>query len=122
VLQWWGISTNLDRLVGRPNEVILSSYDFAYLDKGFGNRNGIDYGNYIKWRDIYAFNPRLEGVNVIGGEACMWSELSSPSTHHQKIWNRASIIAERLWNNNVSIKDDIRNIAERLVAQSRRMQ
>jgi len=52
----------------------------------------------------------------------MWSELSSPFTHHQKIWNRASIIAERLWNDKVNIKQDLRNIAERLVAQSERMQ
>ena len=75
VLQWWGLSKNLGRLKNRTNEVILSSYDIGYLDVGFGNRNGANYGSYINWRNIYAFNPHLEGVRVIGGEVCMWAEL-----------------------------------------------
>jgi hexosaminidase len=73
VLHWWGLSTDVHKLANKPNEVILSNYDHAYLDKGFGNRNGVPYGDYIKWRDIYKYSPKVQGVNVIGGEACMWS-------------------------------------------------
>lgn len=58
---------DVHKLSGKPNEVILSTYDIAYIDKGFGNRNGVSYGNYIKWRDIYHFNPRVQGVKIIGG-------------------------------------------------------
>ena len=38
VVQWWGVSKNLDRLKNRTNEVILSGYDIGYLDVGFGKR------------------------------------------------------------------------------------
>ena len=37
VIQWWGLNDDLDTLVGRPNQVILSNYDQTYLDVGFGN-------------------------------------------------------------------------------------
>ena len=111
----------MDRISGRPNEVILSSKDFAYIDKGFGNRNGLPYGSLINWRDIYGFNPRVAGVNVIGGETCMWSELSNKHTHEQKIWIRSSVLAERLWNDQINIKTELGNIAERLTGHANRM-
>jgi hexosaminidase len=59
VLHWWGESIDVHKLAGKPNEVILSPYDIGYIDKGFGNRNGISYGNYIKWREIYKLQPRV---------------------------------------------------------------
>lgn len=93
VVQWWGQTKNLKNLVNRPNEVILSNYDETYLDVGFGSRNGGNYLTYIKWRDIYKFEPKFTGVNIIGGEVCMWGELSNQRTNEQKIWNRASILA-----------------------------
>lgn len=43
VIQWWGVSDNVDNLIGRPNEVILSNYDLTYLDVGFGEVLGYDY-------------------------------------------------------------------------------
>jgi hexosaminidase len=121
VVHWWGASIDVHRLAGKPNEVILSTNDIAYIDKGFGNRNGITYGNYIKWRDIYKFEPRVEGVKVIGGETCMWSELSNIHTHEQKIWIRTSVLAERLWNDGVDIKTQLLTITERLQAHAERM-
>ena len=121
VVQWWGLTSNLSRLVGRPNEVILSNYDLTYLDVGFGNRNGIPYRTYITWRDIYKFSARQEGVNVIGGETCMWSELSNIHTHEQKVWIRTSVLAERLWNDGVEIGRELADIGARLVGQRDRM-
>ena len=73
VVQLWGVRKNLDRLKNRTNEVILSSYDIGYLDVGFGKR--ANYASYINWHNIYAFTPHLEGVRVIGREACTWAEL-----------------------------------------------
>jgi hexosaminidase len=120
-VQWWGLNSHLDKLANRPNEVILSNYDQTYLDVGFGNRNGRTYQTYIRWRDLYKFNPRYEKVNVIGGEVCMWSELSNQHNHDQKVWTRTSVLAERLWNEKISLADSLRDIATRLVAQTRRL-
>ena len=106
--------------LGRKNEVILSNYDLTYLDKGFGEKEG-DVGDFIyqNWRMMYAFEPRIDTVNVIGGEVCMWDELGNAYTHEQKVTLRANILGERLWN--VDAKTDLRNIAERLNAQSKRL-
>lgn len=122
VLQWWGLTANLNRLVNRTNEVILSNYDLTYLDVGFGNRNGKPYQSYIKWRDVYKFNPKYPGVNVIGGETCMWSELSNSHTHDQKVWTRTSVLGERLWKNSVNLSTNLQDIARRLLAHTRRLQ
>lgn len=73
VIQWWGVTKNAGKLVGRPNEVILSYYDLAYLDVGFGGREGDHYLVYEHWRLAYSFNPVIPGVNVIGGTSCMWN-------------------------------------------------
>ena len=73
VIQWWGITKNVDALKGRKNQIILSNTDLLYLDHGFGNRYGHDFGSYTQWREMYGFNPHIDSVNVIGGETCMWS-------------------------------------------------
>lgn len=59
VIHWWGVTKNVNKLAGRPNEVILSNYDITYLDIGFGGRYGTGYGTYITWRQVYSFNPKI---------------------------------------------------------------
>ncbi len=93
----------------------------TYLDLGFGGRRGSGYGHWISWRDLYAFDPQVKNVNVIGGEVCMWSEVSNAEVQDQKVWPRASVLNERLWNVKIDKTKDILNIAERLIAQNKRM-
>jgi hypothetical protein len=64
---------NQDRLQGRKNQVILSNYNEMYLDIGFNNFYGNNYGVYQNWRTMYQYEPRIANVNVIGGEVCMWN-------------------------------------------------
>ena len=75
----------------------------TYLDIGFGNFYGNNYGVYQNWRKMYSFNPRIANVNVIGGESCMWNEMGNKYTFEQKVVQRAAVIAERLWNDKVVI-------------------
>lgn len=121
VIEWWGVSSNVARMEGRKNEVILSNYDITYLDIGFGNFYGNVYGVYEDWRKMYSYEPRVPSVNVIGGESCMWSELTNKHAFEQKITQRSSVIGERLWNVNVDINSEIHNIATRLTAHSQRL-
>ena len=55
VIQWWGVSSHVKKMVGRKNEVILSNYDLTYLDTGFGDVKGKKYGEYLNWRKMYRF-------------------------------------------------------------------
>ena len=64
--------------------------------------------------------PRFQGVNIIGGEACMWAELNNAHTHDQKVWIRSSVIAEKFWTNFIDTKH-VRLIVRRLSAQAARM-
>ena len=121
VIQWWGSKSKIGVLNETKNEVIISSYTQLYLDLGVGTIFFDPYQTYLTWRDIYQFNPYANSVNVIGAETCLWSELNDNHTNDQKIWVRASALAERLWNSKISIKTEIVNIVERLVAHKNRM-
>lgn len=92
-----------------------------YLDLGFNNFYGVNYGVYQNWRLMYGYEPRIPNANVIGGEVCMWNELGTKHTFDQKVLQRASVLAERLWNTNIDIKVDLLNIARRLQAQAQRL-
>jgi hexosaminidase len=53
---------------------------------------------------MYDLNTAIPNIKakILGGEACLWSEVSNENTHHQKMWPRASSTIERLWNTHVT--------------------
>ena len=69
---------------------------------------------------MYGIQPTFKDVNIIGGEACMWSELNNVHTHDQKVWIRTSVLSERFWTSYIDLKH-IRNIVRRLAAHAQRM-
>jgi hexosaminidase len=61
-----------------------------------------------------------EKARILGGEATMWSELTSPMTIDSRIWPRTAAIAERLWSNeNVN---DLNSLRKRLKTISFRLE
>jgi hexosaminidase len=120
IIHWWG-----GGLPQTTNKVVISNYGPYYLDMGVGNYYGVAYGRYITWLEFYNRNLKKEITgyknkdNVLGAEACLWSEISNQFVHHIKIWMRTSSLAERLWNSNIqTIKP---GVLRRLAKQERLM-
>ncbi len=54
-----------------------------------------------------------EKLNILGGEATMWSELVTPENIDSRIWPRTAAIAERLWSpSSINDVDDMYNRLE----------
>jgi len=53
------------------------------------------------WQDFYMFEPTgnmtVNQSLLIGGQACMWGEQVDEYAIEERVWPRASAVAERLW-------------------------
>ena len=123
VMQYWGASTQYDLIKNYSNPVILSPYDYLYIDVGYGNAFGdSSWAPFITWKTIYHFNPfpaEIEKSRILGAEVTLWAEVNSDSTTDNHIWSRASAFAERMWN--AEINDGDRDIVGRLYANEQRL-
>ena len=57
---------------------------------------------------------------ILGGEACMWSELVDAETVDSRIWPRAAVIAERFWS--PASVTDVDSMYQRMQAVSRQLE
>ena len=61
-------------------------------------------------------------MNILGGEACIWSELTNLDNFDQKVWMRAAVLNEKLWNPSIDEQENLLNIASRLIKHVKRLQ
>jgi len=99
-----------DSLVGKSS-ISLFSLDVK------GMRNGgsdMPTGKPLpKFDKIEPLTPEQAG-NILGGEACMWSEMVDSRTIESRIWPRAAAIAEKLWSPK-ELTQDVEDMYRRLI-------
>lgn len=57
-------------------------------------------GDWIKYYNLDPLDfdgTEEQKKKIIGGEACMWSEVVDATNVMQRVWPRASAVAEKLW-------------------------
>jgi len=128
VVEAWRSIEALHQIVAAGYRGILAAP--WYLDKQIPSRQGAThYFFYDTWKDYYTPDPAVspKGVPVppkdasliMGGEAAMWSEQIDEGSFDERVWPRASAVAERLWS--PASVNNLDEAAPRLNTQSCRM-
>lgn len=104
VVQSWGASqwSDTTELLADGYKVIISHVDAWYLDCGFGRWRETGEGAcdpYRPWQTMYNHQPWMETTKhqILGGEACLWSEQLDVASLDTRLWPRTAAFAERLW-------------------------
>ena len=114
-----------------PNEGVVAGQSLVDAVKK-GYKTVLSNGYYIDLMypiaSHYLNDPMPKGADltaeekarILGGEATMWTELTTPSTIDSRVWPRTAAIAERLW----SAEDitDVANMRKRLETVSFRLE
>jgi hexosaminidase len=142
VVQAWRGVAALARARAAGRDVVLSAPYYLDLNHGAGTHYGFDpeapidellrredaiaaapgYGQVAAaYRRFVAGTRALPPVTaaarpgrVLGGEACMWSELSDAATLDARVFSRLPAVAERLWS--PATVDDAEDLHRRLEA------
>src|ERR1700722_10860958 len=118
-----------------PKDIVVQSWR-GFDSLAAGARNGYDSilsaGYYLNLMSTAAAHymvdplPQASGLRpeqqarILGGEACMWTEQTSPQDIDSRIWPRAAAIAERLWS--PRDVDNVDDMYRRLAAESLRLE
>ena len=77
---------------------------------------GSDFSNGLPLPEFKKIEPlsEEEAANILGGEACMWTEMVDSMTVESRIWPRAAAIAEKLWSPK-ELTNDVGDMYRRLI-------
>ena len=118
-----------------PRDVVVQSWR-GFDSLATGARNGynsiLSAGYYLNLMSTaaahYVVDPLPQAsslspeqqARILGGEACMWTEQTTPQDIDSRIWPRAAAIAERLWS--PRDVDNVDDMYRRLAAESLRLE
>ena len=119
-----------------PRDILVQSWrdhDSLAAAAKQGYKTLLSFGYYLDHLNLtsayYSVDPlggpaksltSEQAANVLGGEACMWTEFISPETIDSRIWPKTAAIAERLWSP-AEQTASIENMYTRLDAISHRL-
>ncbi len=99
--------------LGGKGKISVMSMDVTGKRSGGSDRPG---GKALpQFRSIDPLTPEEE-ARLLGGEACMWSEMVDAATMESRIWPRAAAVAEKLWSPGV-LSEDVEDMYRRLMLQ-----
>lgn len=118
-----------------PKDIVIQSWrgQASLADAAkHGYRGLLSSGYYLDLgqsaEQHYAVDPLGNGAagltpqekqQILGGEACMWSEYVSPENMDSRIWPRMAAIAERFWSPQSTT--DVNTMYQRLAEVSRKL-
>lgn len=119
-----------------PKDIVIQSWrgpDSLAVAAQEGYKGLLSYGFYLDLFQSAAFHYLNEPISgkaaqlsdqekkmILGGEACMWSELATAELMDSRIWPRMAAIAERLWSPQNT--RDVRSMYARMEAESMRLE
>lgn len=103
VVQFW--LGSITSILSQGLKVVFSTVGHWYLDCGYGpwrpSMSNAACTEYSTWQHFYQYRPWIEFPEhlkqVLGGEACLWSETVVPDSLEVRLWPRVAAMAERLW-------------------------
>lgn len=123
IQQFWSSTDQYSLIQNYTNRVILSPYDYLYIDLGYGNIFGDrSWAPFVEWKKIYNFNPypaEIDRSRILGSEVTLWAELNSDAAMDNHLWSRTSAFSERVWN--ALIHNGNQDIVTRLYANEKRL-
>jgi hexosaminidase len=117
----FGFETNFGRIrfeLEMSGDSIYGSGKIAVMSLNLSGRRsgGTDMAEGEPLPEFISIDPLTpeQEVNLLGGEACMWTEMSDGITIESRIWPRAASVAEKLWSPMV-LSDDVEDMYRRLL-------
>lgn len=100
-----------DSLFGESSLSVFTLELSGIRSGGSGMQEGLALPEFEKIEPL----TESQRLNLLGGEACMWTEMADSVTLESRIWPRAGAIAEKLWSPK-ELTDETKDMYRRLMS------